>query len=125
MSTVPESAYATSPPARKVDPEASFDGFELTGLNQTTVEELAPVEKRYRYESFARIERVPIQLDPCADTHLRATTRPADHAALLLALSSDISLRFPTDSSNRRAARLENGLVLRWLAEASVSQGVL
>jgi glycogen(starch) synthase len=48
----------------KADPATKFDGFDLTGLNNTTVEELLPAEKRYRYESFAKIERVPIHLDP-------------------------------------------------------------
>ena len=50
----------------KADPATGFDGFQLTGLNNTTVEELLPAEKRYRYESFAQIERVPIHLDPYA-----------------------------------------------------------
>ena len=48
----------------KADPDIEFDGFDLTGLNNTTVKELVPAEERYRYESFAQIERVPIHLDP-------------------------------------------------------------
>lgn len=46
------------------DPDTSFDRFRLTGLNNITVEDVTRVEERYRYESFATIQRVPIQLDP-------------------------------------------------------------
>lgn len=45
-------------------PEADFDGFKLTGLNHLRTEDLQTVEGTYRYESFARIEQVPIHLDP-------------------------------------------------------------
>ena len=45
-------------------PDASFDGFQLTGLNNLRIEELQSVEGHYRYESFAQIDRVPIHLDP-------------------------------------------------------------
>jgi len=45
-------------------PDASFDGFELRGLNNLTVEDLTTVEHKYRYESFAQVRNVPIFLDP-------------------------------------------------------------
>lgn len=45
-------------------PDAGFDGFTLTGLNNMRVEDLQTVEGKYRYESFAQIDRVPIHLDP-------------------------------------------------------------
>ncbi|HEY8990830.1 MAG TPA: glycosyltransferase [Luteolibacter sp.] len=48
-------------------PDTSFDGFTLTGLNNLRVEDLQTVEGRYRYESFARVQRVPIHLDPYDD----------------------------------------------------------
>jgi glycosyltransferase involved in cell wall biosynthesis len=45
-------------------PDADFEGFQLTGLNNLRVEDLQTVEGKYRYESFAQIDRVPIHLDP-------------------------------------------------------------
>jgi len=48
-------------------PDTTFDGFTLTGLNNLRVEDLQTVEGRYRYESFARVQRVPIHLDPYDD----------------------------------------------------------
>lgn len=51
----------------KSSPDASFDGFTLTGLNNLRVEELEKVETRYRYESFAKVQQVPVQLDPYED----------------------------------------------------------
>ena len=48
----------------KAAAEAGFDDFTLTGLNHLRLEEIQKTEGRYRYESFARIEKVPIQLDP-------------------------------------------------------------
>lgn len=48
----------------KADPDAQFDGFQLTGLNAVRVEDLQKVEGRYRYESFAQVQRVPVHLDP-------------------------------------------------------------
>jgi glycogen synthase len=50
----------------KSSPDADFEGFHLTGLNQLTVEHLEKVEERYRYESFAQVRHVPIFLDPYA-----------------------------------------------------------
>lgn len=49
-------------------PDADFEGFTLTGLNNLRVEDLQTVEGKYRYESFAQIDRVPIQLDPYETT---------------------------------------------------------
>lgn len=51
----------------KSAPEASFDGFTLTGLNNLRVEDVQKVESRYRYESFAKVQHVPVQLDPYED----------------------------------------------------------
>ncbi len=48
----------------KAAEEASFDDFKLTGLNHLRLEEIQQTEGKYRYESFAQIERVPIHLDP-------------------------------------------------------------
>ncbi len=45
-------------------PDANFEGFTLSGLNNMRVEDLQTVEGKYRYESFAQIDRVPIHLDP-------------------------------------------------------------
>ncbi|MDB6079812.1 MAG: glycosyl transferase group 1 [Akkermansiaceae bacterium] len=45
-------------------PDVNFDNFTLTGLNNLRVEDLQTVEGKYRYESFAQIEHVPISLDP-------------------------------------------------------------
>lgn len=48
----------------RIDPDAQFDGFTLTGLNCTRVEDLQEVEGTYQYDSFAQVERIPIHLDP-------------------------------------------------------------
>jgi glycosyltransferase involved in cell wall biosynthesis len=45
-------------------PDVQFDNFTLTGLNNLRVEDLQTVEGKYRYDSFAQIEHVPISLDP-------------------------------------------------------------
>lgn len=50
----------------KSSPDADFDGFKLSGLNNLRVEDLRPVEGSYHYESFAQIARVPVHLDPYA-----------------------------------------------------------
>jgi glycogen(starch) synthase len=47
--------------------DTSFDDFALTGLNNLRVEDLQTVEGKYRYESFSKVQRVPIQLDPYDD----------------------------------------------------------
>lgn len=44
--------------------DASFDGFDLRGLNQLSIDQLKTVEGKYRYESFAQVRNVPIFLDP-------------------------------------------------------------
>lgn len=51
----------------RADPAAQYDGFRLTGLNCTRLEELREVEGIYQYESFAQVERIPMALDPYAD----------------------------------------------------------
>ena len=51
----------------KTSPGTAFDGFQLRGLNELTVEELQSVEERYRYESFAQVRQVPIELNPYVD----------------------------------------------------------
>ena len=58
-------------------PDASFDGFELRGLNNLSVEDLQTVEHKYRYESFAQVRNVPIFLDPyeTGDTSLAVLDR--------------------------------------------------
>lgn len=48
----------------KAAPDASFDGFDLRGLNQLSIDQLKTVEGKYRYESFAQVRNVPIFLDP-------------------------------------------------------------
>ena len=63
----------------KSAPEACFDGFTLTGLNHLTIQDLQTVEDRYRYESFAQVQQVPVQLDPYEDgltTHATLETMP-------------------------------------------------
>ena len=45
-------------------PDAGFEDFKLTGLNNLRMEDLQTVEGKYHYESFAQIQRVPIHLDP-------------------------------------------------------------
>jgi glycogen(starch) synthase len=51
----------------KASPGAAFDGFNLRGLNELTVEELEKVEERYRYESFAHVRNIPVELNPYDD----------------------------------------------------------
>ncbi len=46
------------------DARARHEGFSLTGMNNLSLEELVHAEKRYRYESFAQVEKVPVYLDP-------------------------------------------------------------
>ncbi|WP_193214737.1 glycosyltransferase, partial [Luteolibacter marinus] len=55
-------------------PEADFDGFTLTGLNNLKVDDLKGAEGKYHYESFAEIQRVPIELDPYASDETLTTT---------------------------------------------------
>ena len=51
----------------KSDPAASYRGFSLEGANNLKVSDLVPSEERYRYESFAEVEHIPISLDPYSD----------------------------------------------------------
>jgi glycosyltransferase involved in cell wall biosynthesis len=51
----------------KSSAEADFRDFELRGLNTLTLGQLAAVEERYRYESFAEVRKVPVFLDPYAN----------------------------------------------------------
>ena len=48
----------------EADPEAHYEGFELRGLNQLSLDDLVAVEKSYQYESFAQVEYIPLSLDP-------------------------------------------------------------
>jgi glycogen synthase len=48
----------------KSSPDADFPTFSLRGLNQLRFEEITTAESRYRFESFAQIQRIPIFLDP-------------------------------------------------------------
>ena len=48
----------------KSSPDANFDGFDLRGLNEITVDDLKTVEHKYRYESFAQVRNVPVFLNP-------------------------------------------------------------
>ena len=41
-----------------------FDGFQLTGLNNVSYREVEQVDRKYSYDSFALVERAPIELDP-------------------------------------------------------------
>ena len=51
----------------QADAAAHYDGFNLDGLNNLEVTSILPAEKRYRYESFAQVEHIPISLDPYSD----------------------------------------------------------
>ncbi len=51
----------------QASPDADFKEFDLRGLNLLSLENLKPVEERYRYESFAQVRRIPIDLDPYAN----------------------------------------------------------
>ena len=48
----------------KSAPDTSFEGFDVRGLNQLSIDQLKTVEGKYRYESFAQVRNVPIFLDP-------------------------------------------------------------
>jgi glycogen synthase len=52
----------------KSTPDADFPTFRLRGLNQVDEGEINTAEKHYRYESFAQVRKIPIYLDPYADT---------------------------------------------------------
>lgn len=46
---------------------ASYEGFDLRGVNTLRLEDLQTTEGKYRYESFAAIDRIPIHLNPYSD----------------------------------------------------------
>ncbi len=48
----------------KADPMTHYQGFQLTGVNNLSLEEVENVERKYAYDSFALVERAPIVLDP-------------------------------------------------------------
>lgn len=48
----------------KSDPHTQFDGFELRGINNMSMQEVENFSERYSYDSFAMVERAPISLDP-------------------------------------------------------------
>lgn len=48
----------------KADLMTHYQGFQLTGINNISLEDVENVERRYAYESFALVERAPIALDP-------------------------------------------------------------
>ncbi|MEG2248831.1 MAG: glycogen/starch synthase, partial [Akkermansia sp.] len=48
----------------KADPMTHFQGFNLTGINNLTIEDVENVEQKYSYDSFALVEHAPIALDP-------------------------------------------------------------
>lgn len=48
----------------KADPTAQFSNFTLTGINNITRQDINVVERDYQYDSFAIVERAPIDLDP-------------------------------------------------------------
>ncbi len=50
----------------KSDTSVTYDGFQLTGVNNLHLEQLEAVEQRYTYESFSQVLHAPISLDPYA-----------------------------------------------------------
>lgn len=48
----------------KSDPQTHYQGFQLTGLNNVSLEEVENIERKYAYESFSIVERAPVALDP-------------------------------------------------------------
>ena len=48
----------------KADPMTHYQNFQLTGLNNITLEDIENVEGRYTYESFALVEHAPVKVDP-------------------------------------------------------------
>ncbi len=47
--------------------DAAFPDFRLRGLDRTSISELEAVEDRYRYESFAQVRHIPLDVGPYAD----------------------------------------------------------
>ena len=50
----------------KAAPEARYEGFELTGVNNLRHEQMETQEEGYTYESFTVVGKAPINLDPYA-----------------------------------------------------------
>lgn len=50
----------------KAAPDAKYDGFELTGINNMRHEQMETLETGYTYESFSVVGKAPINLDPYA-----------------------------------------------------------
>ena len=50
----------------KAAPDATYDGFTLTGINTLHMEQLEGLGADYSYESFAMVGKAPINLDPYA-----------------------------------------------------------
>lgn len=48
----------------KADLSTHFQGFNLTGVNNVTIEDIEYVEQKYSYESFALVEHAPVLIDP-------------------------------------------------------------
>jgi glycogen(starch) synthase len=76
----------------KAAPGATFEDFELRGLNEMSFDELQTVEENYRYESFAQVRNIPIDLNPYADGRL-PDEEPETAAAAAPATFSRTTLR--------------------------------
>lgn len=48
----------------KADMSTSYGPFQLTGLNNVSMEEVENIEQKYSYETFALVERAPVELAP-------------------------------------------------------------
>jgi len=59
----------------QVSANGEYDDFELRGLNQLNTDDLRTVEGIYRYQSFAQVRKVPVELDPYS-------SQPTTYAAL-------------------------------------------
>lgn len=51
----------------RADPEAGHDHFALRGVNNLEIADLLPAEDRYSYESFAKVQKVPVKMAPYAN----------------------------------------------------------
>ncbi len=50
----------------KASPNAVYDGFTLTGLNNLRYQQMETLEEGYTYESFSVVGKAPVNLDPYA-----------------------------------------------------------
>lgn len=48
----------------KADMTTSYGNFQLTGLNNVSISEVEHIEQKYSYETFAVVERAPVELAP-------------------------------------------------------------